>query len=170
MDYFTRKVEIYATPNRETTTVADVMLRNFSRFEVLYNCNQTKAVTLAASFPATYVTCIGCGKERFERSEIRTIALYTQSNGMVERMNRIIRRYVSKVVCNHQKDWDKQLVFFLIAYRSIVNKSTEHASKIKLSCDRLFGYKPREDLAAADLGWMIFTRRFNLVSRMLVIA
>lgn len=65
---------MYATPNRKATAVADVMLRDFiSRFGVLYNYNRTKAVILTASFPATYVTDISCGKERFERSEIRTI-------------------------------------------------------------------------------------------------
>ncbi|KAG5889245.1 hypothetical protein JTB14_006381 [Gonioctena quinquepunctata] len=50
----------------------------------------------------------------------RTTALHPQSDGMVERMNRTINPHLSKVVSDHQRDWDQYLHLFLMAYRSAV--------------------------------------------------
>ncbi|KAJ8949012.1 hypothetical protein NQ318_005186 [Aromia moschata] len=54
----------------------------------------------------------------------RTTALHQQSDGMVERMNRTINRYLSKVVSDHQRNWDQFLHLFLLAYRSSVHDTT----------------------------------------------
>ncbi|KAJ8936414.1 hypothetical protein NQ318_014851 [Aromia moschata] len=43
---------------------------------------------------------------------------------MVERMNRTINRYLSKVVSDHQRDWDQFLHLFLLAYRSSIHETT----------------------------------------------
>mgnify|MGYP005983619239 CR=1 FL=1 len=46
----------------------------------------------------------------------RTIPLHLQSDGMVERFNRTMEEHISKVVGEHQKDWDRYLPLFLLAY------------------------------------------------------
>ncbi|KAJ8948272.1 hypothetical protein NQ318_020757 [Aromia moschata] len=43
---------------------------------------------------------------------------------MVERMNRTINRYLSKVVSDHQRDWDQFFHLLLLAYRSSIHETT----------------------------------------------
>ena len=43
---------------------------------------------------------------------------------MVERVNRTMEEHLSKVVAEHQKDWDLYLSLFLLAYKSVVHDTT----------------------------------------------
>ncbi|KAJ8980831.1 hypothetical protein NQ317_018411 [Molorchus minor] len=68
---------------------------------------------------------------------------------MVERMNRTINRHLSKVVSNHQRDWDHFLPLFLLAYRSSVHETTGQTAvsiimvrELRLPCDLKFGCPP----------------------------
>ncbi|KAJ8982924.1 hypothetical protein NQ317_004580 [Molorchus minor] len=76
---------------------------------------------------------------------------------MVERMNRTINRHLSKVVSNHQRDWDHFLPLFLLAYRSSVHETTGQTPasiimgrELRLPCDLKFGCPPGEDVAGED--------------------
>ena len=53
----------------------------------------------------------------------RTMPPHPQSNGMVERVNRILKEYLRNVVSEQQKDWDEHIPGFLLAYRSAVQDS-----------------------------------------------
>lgn len=44
---------------------------------------------------------------------------------MVERLNRTLLNYLSKFINDNQKDWDKWLPLFLMAYRSSKHQTTE---------------------------------------------
>ncbi|KAJ8936894.1 hypothetical protein NQ318_010921 [Aromia moschata] len=84
----------------------------------------------------------------------RTTALHPQSDGMVERMNRTINRYLSKVVSDHQRDWDQFFHLFLLAYRSSVHETTGQTPasivmgrELRLPCDLKFGCTPGDDVA-----------------------
>ncbi|XP_050519398.1 uncharacterized protein LOC126893360 [Diabrotica virgifera virgifera] len=87
----------------------------------------------------------------------RTTAYHPQSDGMVERMNRTVGKYLTKMVSNHQRDWDQYLLFFAMAYRSAVNESTGQTPakvlfgrEMRLPCDLEFGCRPGEDVAGED--------------------
>ncbi|KAJ8937832.1 hypothetical protein NQ318_016712 [Aromia moschata] len=87
----------------------------------------------------------------------RTTALHPQSDGMVERINMTINRYLSKVVSDHQRDWDQFLHMFLLAYRSSVHETTEQipasivmGRELRLPCDLKFGCTPVDDVAGED--------------------
>ncbi|KAG5896051.1 hypothetical protein JTB14_011046 [Gonioctena quinquepunctata] len=76
---------------------------------------------------------------------------------MVERMNRTINRHLSKVVSDHQRDWDQYLHLFLMAYRSAVHESTGQTPasiimgrELRLPCDLKFGIPPGQDTAGED--------------------
>ncbi|CAH0555118.1 unnamed protein product, partial [Brassicogethes aeneus] len=76
---------------------------------------------------------------------------------MVERMNRTINRYLSKVVSDHQRDWDRFLHLFLLAYRSSIHDTTGQTPasivmgrELRLPCDLRFGCLPGEDIAGED--------------------
>ena len=70
---------------------------------------------------------------------------------MVERMNRTMEKYLSKMVSERQKDWDRCIPLFLMAYRSAVNESPGQTPanilfgrEMRLSCDLKFGCRPGE--------------------------
>ena len=72
-------------------------------------------------------------------------------------MNRTLIRYLSKVVSGHQRDWDKQIPFFLTACRSAVNESSGQTPtkvlfgrEMRLPSDLLFGCKPGTDISGQD--------------------
>ncbi|KAJ8939041.1 hypothetical protein NQ318_007672 [Aromia moschata] len=79
------------------------------------------------------------------------------ADGMVERMNRTINRYLSKVVSDHQRDWDQFLHLFLLAYRSSVHETTGQTPasivmgrELRLPYDLKFGCTPGDDVAGED--------------------
>ncbi|CAG2227334.1 unnamed protein product [Mytilus edulis] len=55
----------------------------------------------------------------------RTTPYRPQSDGLVERLNRSLEEILSKYVCSNQKDWDEQLPWAFMAYRSSVHESTK---------------------------------------------
>ena len=79
----------------------------------------------------------------------RTTPLHPKSDGMVERCNKTICHYLSKFVSDNQRDWDKVIAPFLLAYRSSVHESTGYTPsmlvtgrEMKLPSDILHGLKP----------------------------
>lgn len=151
MDYFSKWVEAYALPNQEAITVADVLVKEFiSRFGVPMELHSDQGRNFESSVFSRMCEVLGIHKTR-------TTALHPQSDGMVERMNRTMGKYLSKVVSKHQRDWDQYLHLFLMAYRSSVNESTRltpaniiFGRELRLPCDLAFGSRPEENLAGED--------------------
>lgn len=54
----------------------------------------------------------------------RTTPLHPQSDGMVERLNRTLLRYLSANVDWDQRDWDAWIPLFLLSYRSAIHETT----------------------------------------------
>lgn len=151
MDYFTKWAEAYALPNQEATTVADVLIKEFiSRFGVPRELHSDQGRNFESEIFQRMCEVLGIHKTR-------TTALHPQSDGMVERMNRTMGKYLSKVVSDHQRDWDQYIPLFLLAYRSSVHASTNESPanvlfgrELRLPCDLQFGIKPGEDVAGED--------------------
>ncbi|XP_072377817.1 uncharacterized protein [Diabrotica undecimpunctata] len=85
----------------------------------------------------------------------RATAYQPQSDGMVERMNNTVCKYLAKVVSNHQQDRDQYLSFFPKAYRSTVNESTGQtlANALfgrRMLCDLEFECLAEEDVACEN--------------------
>ena len=151
MDYFSKWVEAYALPNQEAVTVADVLVKQLvSRFGVPMELHADQGRNFESSVFLGMCEILGIRKTR-------TTPLHPQSDGMVERMNRTMGRYLSKVVSDHQRDWDQYLHLFLLAYRSSVNETTGQTPanvlfgrELRLPCDLKFGFKPDEEVAGED--------------------
>lgn len=151
MDYFTKWVEAYAVANQEAATLADVLVKEFiGRFGVPLELHSDQGRNFESKLFQEVCQKLGIRKTR-------TTTLHPQSDGMVERMNRTLIRHLSKVVSDHQQDWDEHLPLFLMAYRSAVNESSgQTPSKVlfgremRLPCDLVFGSKPGEDIAGED--------------------
>ena len=76
---------------------------------------------------------------------------------MVERFNRTMEEHRSKMVAEHQKDWDRHLPLFLLAYRSAVHDTTGKTParivfgrELCLSCNILFAYPSEEPKEVID--------------------
>ncbi|POS82547.1 hypothetical protein EPUL_004988, partial [Erysiphe pulchra] len=151
MDYFTKWVEAYAIPNQEASTVADILVKEmFSRLGVPLELHSDQGRNFESSLFQGVCELLGIKKTR-------TTALHPQSDGMVERMNRTVGKYLTKVVSDHQRDWDKYLHLFTMAYRSSVQESTGETPacimfgrEIRLPCDLEFGCKPGVEMAGED--------------------
>ena len=97
-EYFSKWPEAYALPNQEATTVATMLIDNWiSRFGV--------PMELPSDLFKRVTELLGIRKTR-------TIPLHSQSDRMVERFNRTMEEHLSKVVDEHQKDWDRHLPLF----------------------------------------------------------
>jgi transposase InsO family protein/predicted aspartyl protease len=151
MDYFSKWVEAYALPNQEATTVADVLVKEWiCRFGVPLELHSDQGRNFESALFQGVCQILGIRKTR-------TTPLHPQSDGMVERMNRTLNRYLSKVVSDHQRDWDQHLHLFLMAYRSSAHETTGQSPaniafgrELRLPCDLKFGCKPGENLANDD--------------------
>ena len=63
-----------------------------------------------------------CSLLHIERTH--TTPYHPQSDGMVERFNRTLTAMLSGCVQENQRDWDAQIPYLMMAYRSAVHKST----------------------------------------------
>jgi hypothetical protein len=130
MDYFSKWPEVYAIPNQEAKTVADVFVKNWvSRFGVPVELHSDQGRNFESAIFAEMCLALGINKTR-------TTPLHPQSDGMVERFNRTLEEYLRKVVSKNQKDWDEHIPKFLMAYRSAVHETTSYTpAKILFGMD-----------------------------------
>ncbi|XP_018378045.1 PREDICTED: uncharacterized protein LOC108770817 [Trachymyrmex cornetzi] len=77
----------------------------------------------------------------------RTTALHPQSDGQVERQHQTISNYIAKFVAGNQKDWDRWIAMYLLAYRSSKHETT--------------GVTPAELYFARDLRLLVDLLRGN---------
>lgn len=151
MDYFSKWPEVFAIPNQEASTIADVLVENvFSRFGVPMELHSDQGRNFESKLFQRLCDLMGIHKTR-------TTALHPQSDGMVERFNKTIEDHLSKVVEGHQQDWDQYLPLFLMAYRSAVHDTTGmtpamvlFGRELRLPCDILFGCPDREPSNVED--------------------
>ena len=76
---------------------------------------------------------------------------------MVERFNRTLEQYLSKVVNERQDDWDTQIPLFLLAYRGSIHNITGETPvnilfgrELRLPCDLQFGSTVESGLSTSD--------------------
>ncbi|KMQ88146.1 integrase core domain protein [Lasius niger] len=80
----------------------------------------------------------------------RTTALHPQSDGQVERQHQTLVNYLAKYISSNQKDWDRWVPMFLLAYRSSKHEITEMTPAelyfdrdLRLPVDLLRGSPPK---------------------------
>lgn len=138
IDYFTKWPEVYAIRNQEAVTVADTLIQGWiSRFGVPLELHTDQGRNFESQVFQDVCKTLNINKTR-------TTPLRPQSDGMVERFNRTIKEHLAKVINSDQKDWERHIPLFLMAYRSAVHESTGippakvlFGSNIRLPSDKI---------------------------------
>ena len=117
-DYFTKWLDAIAVPNQEAATIADKFVKEFvCKFGVPLQLHSDQGANFESLLFKEVCKLLGIEKTR-------TTPLRPQSDGLVERANRILANMLSKYVSEQQTDWDEHLPFVLLAYRSSVHSTT----------------------------------------------
>ncbi|RYA68429.1 hypothetical protein DD592_26820, partial [Enterobacter cloacae complex sp. 2DZ2F20B] len=150
-DYFSKWPDAYAIPNQEAVTVAKVLVDNWiSRFGVPLELHSDQGRNFESNVFQRVMQLLGIRKTR-------TTPLHPQSDGMVERFNRTMEQHLSKVVEEHQRDWDQHLPLFLLVYRAAIHDTTGQTpahvvfgKELRLPCELVFGLPSEEPMEVRD--------------------
>ena len=117
-DYFTKWTTAIALPNQEAHTVATALIENvFSLFGLPRQLHTDQG----RNFESKLIKEL-C--EAFDIDKTRTTPYRPQSDGMIERFNRSLINMMARFTNKNQKDWDEQIPYVLLAYRSAIHEST----------------------------------------------
>ena len=117
-DYFTKWTEAFAMPNMEAKTVARIIVEEvIVRFGVPYTIHSDQGRQYESKLFAEVCKLLDIEKTR-------TTPYHPKSDGMVERFNRTLEAMLSNYVKENHKDWDRQLPYIMMAYRSAEHETT----------------------------------------------
>ena len=117
-DLFTKWVEAFPLKSTDSVTLARVLVDEvICRYGVPHYLHSDQG----ANFVSAVIQSL-CSRLGIKRTQ--TTPYHPQGNGQVERFNRTLEAMLSKVVAEHQKDWDEHLQTVLFAYRTAVHDST----------------------------------------------
>jgi transposase InsO family protein len=117
-DHFTKWITSVAIPNQQAKTVAEALIEHvFSIFGVPTILHSDQG----ASFEANLIKEL-C--EMFGIKRSRTTPYRPNGNGFIERWNLTMQRMLRIYSERNQKDWDTDLPYVMMAYRSSVQDST----------------------------------------------
>ncbi|KMQ92912.1 integrase core domain protein, partial [Lasius niger] len=144
VDCFTKWVEAFPLKNIRTKMVAEVFVNQFiSRHGVPTEVHTDQGKSFESKLFAELSELLGIRKTR-------TTALHPQSDGQVERQHQTIISYLAKYISENQKDWDRWIPMFLLAYRSSKHENTGvtpaelyFARDLRLPVDLLRGSLPK---------------------------
>lgn len=139
-DYFTKWTEAFALPNMEAGTVAAKIVEEFiCRFGVPTEIHTDQGRQFESKLFAEMCSMLSIKKTR-------TTPYHPQSDGLVERFNRTLGAMLSQYVNDHHTDWDKNLCYVMLAYRSSVQETTRFTPhflmfgrEVRLPIDAVFG-------------------------------
>lgn len=131
VDCFTKWVEAFPLKNIRARTVAETFVNEVvSRHGVPLELHTDQGRSFESKLFLEITRILGIKKTR-------TTPLHPQSDGQVERQHQTITNYLTKYVSENQKDWDRWVPMFLLAYRSAKHETT--------------GFSPAELYFARDL-------------------
>jgi len=145
VDCFTKWVEAFPLRNFRAKKVAEIFVNQVvSRHGVPLEVHTDQGRNFESKLFAELMKLLGIKKTR-------TTPLHPQSDGQVERQHRTIVNYLAKFVSENQRDWDRWIPMYLLAYRSSKHEVTGLTPselllgrELKLPLDLLLGSPPEE--------------------------
>lgn len=117
-DYFTKWVEAYAVPDHQALTVGDKVVNEFI---CTFGVPKQIHTDQGREFESELFSVL-CKKLGIEKT--RTTPYRPQSDGLVERFNRTLQQMLTSYANDNRNNWDENLPFVLMAYRSSIQDST----------------------------------------------
>lgn len=111
VDYFSKWMRAHPIPNQEAKKVAYL--------SCLWFCDTYQRDSF---WPGGATSRLHCS-----RTFVQTTPYKPQSDGMVERFNRTLESRLAMYVQDHQCDWDCNLPYLMMAYRSREVYRSEHS-------------------------------------------
>ena len=144
IDLFSGWPESFATSSKSAETVAQILIEQIiprhSCPRVIVSDNGTEFCNAVIDQLSAF----------FNIKHIRTSVYHPQSNGKVERFNRVMNDSLAKLVDSTQRDWDTKIPGVLSAYRTAKHESTKYSPFFTLfgrdpilPCDSLLAPKFR---------------------------
>ena len=132
IDYLTKWPEVFAVPNQSSATIARLLVEEIvSRHWVPEEILSDRGRSFLSGLMKELETLLGFHK-------VNTSAYHPQTDGLVERYNRILTAMLSKTVQKTGQDWDERLPYVLFAYRA-----SEQQSTLESPFFLLYGRDPR---------------------------
>ncbi|KMQ87964.1 krab-a domain-containing protein, partial [Lasius niger] len=152
-DCFTKWVEAIPLKNIRAKQVAEAFVSQIvSRHGVPLELHTDQGRNFESKIFKELINLLGIRKTR-------TTALHPQSDGQVERQHQTIINYLAKFIAENQKDWDRWIPMYLLAYRTSKHEATGvtsselyFAQDLRLPLDLLRGCPPelRDENSAGD--------------------
>ena len=117
-DFFSKWVEVVPIPNREAQTVIDAFIREWVARYGMPASIQTDG---AKEFQSHLMKDLA---KLMELEKMGTLPYRAQSNGQVERFNRVLKDQLSCITEIANEDWDEAAVWVASSYRRTVQAST----------------------------------------------
>ena len=119
VDYFTKWAEAFALPNKQSQTVAEVLVTGvICRLGTPHRLHSDQG----GEFESNLWTEV-CRLLDVEKT--RTTPYRPESDGLVERLNRTIKKMLKVFVNENRNDWDDHLPYIMMAYRATPQASTQ---------------------------------------------
>lgn len=143
VDCFTKWVEAFPLKNIRAKAITEVFVSEVvARHGVPLEVRTDQGRNFESKLFTELMLLLGIKKTR-------STALHPQSDGQVERQHQTITNYLAKYISENQKDWDRWIPMFLLAYRSSKHESTGvtpaelyFAQDLRLPLDLLRGNPP----------------------------
>ncbi|RLU25236.1 hypothetical protein DMN91_003329 [Ooceraea biroi] len=146
VDCFTRWPKAIPLRSKRATTVTETLVGQvFSRHGIPLELHTDQWRNFESRLFKEMSALLGMRKTR-------TTPLHPQSDGLVERHHQTILYYLAKCVAENQRDWDRWVPMFLLAFRSSKQETTGitpaemyRGYDLRLPLDLLRGHPPSED-------------------------
>ena len=112
MDYLTKWPKVFATEDQSSSTIAELLVEHvITRHGVPSELLSDRGTAFLSKLILEVYKIMGIKKAN-------TTAYHPQTDGLVERFNRTLTDMLAKCVEKGGKDWDSQLPYVLLAYRT----------------------------------------------------
>ena len=118
VDYYTRYINLYPLPNQTAQTVADCL---FDKFICQHGVPESIHSDQGRQFESHVMSTL-C--EKLGISKTRTTPYHPQSDGLVERNNRTLKREIGKRLAPTHVEWDNHLNQCQLAYNTTHHSTT----------------------------------------------
>ena len=125
-DHFSKYTEAYAIPDMLAQTVADKIV---NEWVARYGCPVTIHTDQGRNFESELFKEI-C--RLLDIHKTRTARYRPNSDAVVERNNRTLKRLLRACVDGNQKEWDYHLPFVMMAYRATIHETTKCSPNLLL--------------------------------------